>query len=63
MVFLERRMEEYGALCPPRVPEYSARDIKKIRSLYSLNQKQLAAIRNISDSTIQKRETGIFGKR
>ncbi len=30
-------MEEYGAPCPPRVPEYSECDIKKIRSLYSLN--------------------------
>ena len=54
----EKRMEEYDALCLPRVPEYSARDIKKIRSLYSLNQKQLAAIMNISDSTVQKWERG-----
>ena len=40
------------------MPEYSECDIKKIRSLYSLNQKQFVAVMNISDSTVQKRERG-----
>ncbi|WP_241760483.1 helix-turn-helix domain-containing protein [Dethiosulfovibrio peptidovorans] len=45
-------------MCLPKVPNYSPENIKHIRSLYDLSQKNLAFLLNVSLSTLQKWETG-----
>ena len=55
----KRRMAEYDALCLGAVPEYSAEKIRVLRRRYSLSQSVLAAILNVSVSTVQKWEHGV----
>lgn len=52
------QMREFDVLCLPQVPAYPPASIKKIRFCHKLSQKQLAALLNVSPSTLQKWETG-----
>ena len=55
----KRRMAEYDALCLEPVPDYSGEKIHALRKCYSLSQSVLAAILNVTASTVQKWERGI----
>ncbi|MHB8454697.1 MAG: helix-turn-helix domain-containing protein [Acidiferrobacterales bacterium] len=51
-------MREFDLLCPPKVREYSAMQIKRIRERNKASQAVFAAYLNSSTSTIQKWERG-----
>ena len=57
-VLSDEGMREFDALCFPAIPTYSPEAIRKIRADTRLNQNTLAALLNISASTLQKWETG-----
>lgn len=52
-----RRMREYDALCLP-APEFSAEQIKDLRSRHNLSQTVLARVLNTSPSTVRQWEIG-----
>lgn len=54
----KRRMKKYDLLCLSPVPNYSPRKIKALRTRYHLSQAVLAAVINISPSTIRQWEGG-----
>lgn len=51
-------MREYDGLCLDSVPEFNARDIKRIREQAHVSQPVFARYLNTSESTVQKWETG-----
>jgi putative transcriptional regulator len=51
-------MREFDALCLPKVKQYSARQIKRIRLRHKASQAVFAAYLNTSVSTVQKWEQG-----
>lgn len=53
-----KTMREFDVLCLPRVKEYSAAQIKRIRERNKASQAVFAAYLNISVSTVQKWERG-----
>jgi putative transcriptional regulator len=53
-----RTMREFDALCLPRVKEYTAAQIKRIRESNKASQAVFAAYLNTSVSTVQKWERG-----
>ena len=54
----KRRMQKYGALCLPPVPEYDAPRICALRESFHLSQSVLASLLNTSVSTVRKWEVG-----
>lgn len=57
-VMKEATLREFDALCLPPVKEYSAAQIKGIRTRVKASQGVFAAYLNISKSTVQKWEQG-----
>lgn len=57
-VMSAQTMREFDALCLPKVREYSASDIKRIRERNKASQAVFAAYLNTSVSTVQKWERG-----
>lgn len=57
-VMKETTLREFDALCLPPVKEYSAVQIKRIRTRLKASQGVFAAYLNISKSTVQKWEQG-----
>lgn len=53
-----RTMREFDVLCLPRIKEYSAAQIKRIREQNKASQAVFAAYLNTSVSTVQKWERG-----
>lgn len=53
-----KTMREFDVLCLPRVKEYSAAQIKRIRERNKASQAVFAAYLNTSVSTVQKWERG-----
>jgi len=53
-----KTMREFDALCLPRVKEYTAAQIKRIRERNKASQAVFAAYLNTSVSTVQKWERG-----
>jgi len=53
-----RTMREFDALCLPRIKEYPAAQIRRIRERNKASQAVFAAYLNTSVSTIQKWERG-----
>ena len=53
-----RTMREFDALCLPRIKEYTAAQIRRIRERNKASQAVFAAYLNTSVSTIQKWERG-----
>ena len=53
-----KTMREFDALCLPRVKEYTAAQIKRIRESNKASQAVFAAYLNTSVSTVQKWERG-----
>lgn len=51
-------MRNFETLCLPELPEYTPQKIAAIRSKHKLSQAALAAIMNVSKSTVQKWEQG-----
>ena len=51
-------MREYDALCLDSIPEFNAKDIKRIREHARVSQPVFAHYLNTSESTVQKWETG-----
>lgn len=51
-------MREYDALCLDSVPEFNAKEIKRIREQTHVSQPVFARYLNTSESTVQKWETG-----
>ena len=51
-------MREYDALCLDSIPEFNARDIKRIREHAHVSQPVFARYLNTSESTVQKWEAG-----
>jgi putative transcriptional regulator len=51
-------MREFNALCLPRVPSYTPKQIKAIRNRCQASQQVFAAYMNASPSALQKWETG-----
>ncbi len=58
-VMKETTLREFDALCLPPVKEYSAVQIKRIRTSVKASQGVFAAYLNTSTSTIQKWEQGV----
>lgn len=58
-VMKETTLREFDALCLPPVKEYSAVEIKHIRTSVKASQGVFAAYLNTSTSTIQKWEQGV----
>ena len=54
----KRRMKQYDALCLPPIPAYSAVKIKSLRSKNNISQTVLAALLNLSPSTVRQWEIG-----
>lgn len=54
----KRKMEKYDLLCLKPVPKYSPKKIKALRSRYHISQAVLAAVINISTSTVRQWEIG-----
>jgi putative transcriptional regulator len=54
----EMTMREFDAVCLPPVKEFSAKQIKRIRTKHKASQAVFAAFLNTSKSTIQKWEQG-----
>lgn len=52
-------LREFDALCLPPVKEYTAAQIKRIRTKNHASQGVFAAYLNISKSTVQKWEQGV----
>ena len=57
-VMKETTLREFDALCLPPVKEYSAIQIKRIRTREKASQGVFAAYLNTSKSTVQKWEQG-----
>jgi len=57
-VMKETTLREFDALCLPPVKEFSALEIKRIRTRVKASQGVFAAYLNISKSTVQKWEQG-----
>jgi len=57
-VMKETTMREFDALCLPPVEQYSAAQIKGIRTQVKASQAVFAAYLNTSKSTVQKWEQG-----
>jgi len=53
-----KTMREFDALCLPPVKEYSATQIKRLRTRNKASQAVFAAYLNTSPSTVQKWEQG-----
>mgnify|MGYP005613847189 CR=1 FL=1 len=53
-----RTLREFDVLCLPRIKEYSAAQIKRIREQNKASQAVFAAYLNTSVSTVQKWERG-----
>ena len=53
-----KTMREFDALCLPPVKEYSATQIKRLRTQNKASQAVFAAYLNTSPSTVQKWEQG-----
>jgi putative transcriptional regulator len=53
-----KTMREFDALCLPPVKEYSAAQIKRLRTRNKASQAVFAAYLNTSPSTVQKWEQG-----
>jgi putative transcriptional regulator len=53
-----KTMREIESLCLPKVKEYSATQIKRLRLKNKASQSVFAAYLNTSPSTVQKWETG-----
>jgi putative transcriptional regulator len=51
-------MRGYDALCLDSIPEFNAKDIKRIREDVHVSQPVFAHYLNTSESTVQKWETG-----
>ena len=51
-------MREYDELCLEDIPEFNARDIKRIREQVHVSQPVFARYLNTSESTVQKWEAG-----
>lgn len=51
-------MREFDALCLPKVPSYTPRQIKTIRIRCNASQAVFAAYMNVSPSSLQKWEIG-----
>ena len=51
-------MREYDDLCLDSIPEFNAKDIKRIREHAHVSQPVFARYLNTSESTVQKWETG-----
>ncbi|MDP1996574.1 MAG: DNA-binding transcriptional regulator [Gallionella sp.] len=51
-------MREYDALCLDAIPEFNAKDIKRIREHAHVSQPVFARYLNTSESTVQKWEAG-----
>ncbi|NQZ32636.1 MAG: DNA-binding transcriptional regulator [Oceanospirillaceae bacterium] len=58
-VMKETTMREFDALCLPPVEQYSAVQIKGIRTRVKASQAVFAAYLNTSKSTVQKWEQGV----
>lgn len=54
----KRRMREYDALCLPPISDYSKETIRALRRRHKLSQAVLAAVLNISLSTVRQWEIG-----
>jgi putative transcriptional regulator len=55
--FIDKRsMRRYDALCLDPIPAYSAEQIRVLRERYRISQAVLAAVLNVSVSTVQKWE-------
>ncbi len=57
-IMTKTTMREFEALCMPKIPKYSPKQIKAIRDRCNASQKVFAAYLNISASSLQKWETG-----
>lgn len=51
-------LREYDALCLDLIPEFNAKDIKRIREHAHVSQPVFARYLNTSESTVQKWEAG-----
>jgi len=51
-------LREYNVICLDSVPEFNARDIKRIREHAHVSQPVFARYLNTSESTVQKWESG-----
>ncbi|QJT07514.1 helix-turn-helix domain-containing protein [Oceanidesulfovibrio marinus] len=51
-------MRQIDALCLPKVPTFSAEDIKRIRNKSKMSQAVFAVVLNTSTTTVQKWEQG-----
>ena len=51
-------MREYDAMCLDLIPEFNAKDIKRIREHAHVSQPVFARYLNTSESTVQKWEAG-----
>jgi len=51
-------LREYDALCLDSIPEFNAKDIKRIRERAHVSQPVFARYLNTSESTVQKWEAG-----
>jgi putative transcriptional regulator len=51
-------MREFDALCLPKIPTYTPRQIKAIRSRCHISQAVLARYMNVTPSSLQKWEIG-----
>lgn len=54
----KRKMREFDALCLVPVPDYDSKKIRALRDHLQLSQAVLAAVLNISLSTVRKWEIG-----
>ncbi|MBI4937423.1 MAG: helix-turn-helix domain-containing protein [Nitrosomonadales bacterium] len=54
----KRRMQKHEALCMEPIPEYDSSKIKDLRDRYRISQAVLAAVLNISLSTVRQWEIG-----
>ncbi|PLX69583.1 MAG: transcriptional regulator [Denitrovibrio sp.] len=51
-------LRNFDTLCLPKIPEYSPKSIADLRNKLKLSQGALAAVMNVSKSTVQKWEQG-----
>jgi putative transcriptional regulator len=51
-------MREFDALCLPKIPSYTARQIKALRTGCNCSQTVFAAYLNVSPSSLRQWETG-----
>lgn len=57
-VITKTTLREYDVICLGSVPEFNARDIKRIREHARVSQPVFARYLNTSESTVQKWESG-----